>query len=73
MLVAGLAAALVVGTFAVGGQSEVSAKNVSCETAMNVAWGYLALANTMNDLGYTNLYNLYYGKYESVADLFYPC
>jgi hypothetical protein len=40
---------------------------------MNIAWGYLDLANTMQNLGYTNLYYYYYGKYESLADAFYPC
>jgi hypothetical protein len=73
MLVAGLAAMLAVGAFAVGGPSTASAKPVDCGTAMNIAWGYLALANTMNDLGYTNLYNIYYAKYEALADMFYPC
>ena len=73
VLVAGLGAMLSVGSVAVSGPSQTSAKPMSCEVAMNIAWGYLGVANTMYNLGYMNQYYYYLGKYESLADAFYPC
>lgn len=73
VLVAALVAMISAGAVMTGGPSKAAAKPVDCATQMNIAWGYLAIANVMDNLGYTNLYNYYYGKYESLADAFYPC
>jgi hypothetical protein len=73
VLVAALVAILAAGAITTGGPAKVSAKPVDCSTQMNIAWGYLAIANVMDNLGYTQLYWYYYGKYESLADAFYPC
>jgi hypothetical protein len=71
VLGAGVAVMPLAGSVVIRSPSEASAEPVSCEVQMNIAWGYLSLANTMDTLDYTNLSSYSYGMDEALADAFY--
>jgi hypothetical protein len=73
VLVAGMAAILVGGTAAVGSPSEAAALPYSCTQAQNIALMYLQTAYNLDALGYSALAQKYYGKWEAISDIYYPC
>ncbi len=74
VLVAGVAVALLAGTFGVGGPSGAAAMpNYTCGQARNIAMMYLQNSLSLDALGFGNLASYYYGRYDELADLYYPC
>jgi hypothetical protein len=73
VLVAGVAVALAVGAFGVGGPSGAEAKPRRRETMMQIAWMHLAHAGVFYNLGMMEQYYYHLGKYEALSDTFYSC